>query len=50
MTDTHRSIHGRFAEEGVGIAFPQRDLHLDTNAPLHVTVNGVGQAPSGEVA
>jgi len=49
MTDMHRNIHTRFAEEGIGIAFPQRDLHLNTNGPLHVTIDGVAQAPSGEV-
>ncbi len=49
MTDMHYNIHTRFAEEGITIAFPQRDLHLDTNAPLRVTIDGVAQTPSGEV-
>jgi len=30
MTDMHRIIHRQFAEEGIVIAFPQRDVHLDT--------------------
>jgi len=49
MTDMHRKIHRRFAEEGITIAFPQRDLHMDTLAPLKVEVVGGGQAQSGEV-
>ena len=49
MTDMHREIHRRFAEAGITIAFPQRDLHMDTLAPLKVEVVGGGQAPSGEV-
>jgi potassium efflux system protein len=32
MTDMHREIHSRFAEAGITIAFPQRDLHMDTLA------------------
>jgi potassium efflux system protein len=28
MTDMHRKIHRRFAEEGITIAFPQRDVHI----------------------
>ncbi len=28
MTDMHRKIHRRFAEEGITIAFPQRDVHM----------------------
>ena len=27
-TDMHRKIHRRFAEEGITIAFPQRDVHI----------------------
>ena len=49
MTDMHREINRRFAEAGIEIAFPQRDLHMDTAAPLKVEVVGGGQAPSGEV-
>jgi potassium efflux system protein len=47
MTDMHRSIHRRFAEEGIAIAFPQRDLHLDTNGPLQVELrHGKGDSES----
>ena len=30
MTDMHREIHRRFAEEGITIAFPQRDVHINS--------------------
>jgi potassium efflux system protein len=49
ITDMHREIHRRFAEAGITIAFPQRDLHMETLAPLKVEVVGGGQAPSGGV-
>ena len=49
MTVMHRGINCRFAEAGVIIAFPQRDLHMDTLAPLKVEVVGGGQAPDGQV-
>jgi potassium efflux system protein len=49
MTDMRREIHRRFAEAGITIAFPQRDLHMETLAPLQVEVVGGGPAPSAEV-
>ena len=48
MTDMHRKIHRRFDEEGITIALPQRDLHLDTDGPLRVSIDGAGQAGSGK--
>ena len=45
----HKAINHKFNQEGIVIAFPQRDLHLDTNGPLQVTIDGAGQAGSGEV-
>jgi potassium efflux system protein len=49
ITALHKAINQKFNEAGIVIAFPQRDLHLDTNGPLHVTIDGVAQAPSSEV-
>jgi small-conductance mechanosensitive channel len=35
-SDIRFSIDDRFREDGIVIAFPQRDLHLDTSAPIEV--------------
>ncbi len=35
-TDLLRTINRKFEEAGIVIAFPQRDLHLDTASPLEV--------------
>ena len=48
ITALHKAINDKFNEAAIVIAFPQRDLHLDTNGPLHVTIDGVVQAPPGE--
>ncbi|MEE4378387.1 MAG: mechanosensitive ion channel domain-containing protein [Candidatus Competibacteraceae bacterium] len=32
----HRDINEAFADAGISIAFPQRDLHLDTARPLQI--------------
>jgi small-conductance mechanosensitive channel len=40
-----RNIHRRFAEEGITIAFPQRDMHFDTGQPLRITLEQ--SPPSG---
>ena len=38
MTDMHRNIHRRFAEEGIVIAFPQRDVHFKPDQPLRISL------------
>ncbi|WP_462320500.1 mechanosensitive ion channel domain-containing protein [Halochromatium sp.] len=38
ITDLHKAINRKFNAAGIVIAFPQRDLHLDTNGPLKVEV------------
>ena len=40
----NRAINQAFAEAGISIAFPQRDLHLDTTRPLQIelTEPGIG--------
>ena len=35
-TQLHEAINDRFNESGIVIAFPQRDVHIDTNQPLEV--------------
>jgi len=36
----NRAINQAFAEAGISIAFPQRDLHLDTTRPLQIELSG----------
>ena len=38
ITDLHRRINEKYAEAGIEIAFPQRDLHLDTRRPLEIVL------------
>jgi potassium efflux system protein len=44
ITDLHKAINRKFADAGIVIAFPQRDLHLDTNGPLRVELRQGGDA------
>jgi len=44
-SDLRFMIEKQFAENGIVIAFPQRDVHLDATAPLRVEV--VGREPQG---
>ena len=38
ITDLHKAINRKFQQAGISIAFPQRDLHLDTREPLRVSI------------
>ncbi len=38
ITALHKAINRKFEEAGITIAFPQRDLHLDMNGPLRVSI------------
>jgi potassium efflux system protein len=40
ITDLHKAIYAKFQQAGIGIAFPQRDLHLDTREPLRISLEG----------
>lgn len=42
MSDVRLRIEALFAEQGIAIAYPQRDLHLDMVHPLKVELSGVG--------
>jgi potassium efflux system protein len=47
-TELNRAINRAFAEAGISIAFPQRDVHLDTTAPLRVRIERAdGDATAG---
>ncbi len=37
-TDMHRNINRRFAEAGIVIAFPQRDVHFDADQPIRISL------------
>jgi potassium-dependent mechanosensitive channel len=39
VTELHQEIYDRFREEGIGIAFPQRDIHLSQNQPLDIRLH-----------
>ena len=38
-TELRREIYKRFAEAGIVIAFPQRDVHFDTEQPIRIVVD-----------
>jgi len=40
----NQAINDKFNAAGINIAFPQRDLHLDTISPLRVQIEGANKA------
>jgi potassium efflux system protein len=38
LSDINLAVNEKFKAAGITIAFPQRDVHLDTNAPLDVRI------------
>jgi len=38
ITELHEEINRRFIDAGICIAFPQRDVHLDTSKPLDIRI------------
>ncbi|MBF0255751.1 MAG: mechanosensitive ion channel, partial [Gammaproteobacteria bacterium] len=38
MSELHQAIYHKLNEAGISIAFPQRDVHLDTRNPLQVQI------------
>ncbi|WP_233490192.1 mechanosensitive ion channel domain-containing protein [Thiocapsa marina] len=38
-TELHQAIYDRFKEAGIGMAFPQRDVHLSMRAPLDIRLD-----------
>jgi small-conductance mechanosensitive channel len=48
-SEVRLEINRRFNAEGIVVSFPQRDIHLDTRAPLEVTVvERASSRPSGQ--
>ena len=39
MSDINQAINRKFKEVGIVIAFPQRDVHLETAGPIDVRVH-----------
>ncbi|MEW8015425.1 MAG: mechanosensitive ion channel domain-containing protein [Candidatus Sedimenticola endophacoides] len=39
ITALHQAINDKFRAAGIDIAFPQRDLHLETSAPLDIRLH-----------
>ncbi len=39
MTEMRQEINRRFEEAGIVIAFPQRDVHLDTEGPIRIAID-----------
>ncbi len=48
ISDLHQAINDKFAAAGIEIAFPQRDVHLDTAGPLDVRIRRERPAATGE--
>jgi len=42
FSDLHRAINRKFNDAGLVIAFPQRDVHLDTSKPLDIRIHHEG--------
>ncbi len=40
LTALHEAINRKFNDAGIVIAFPQRDVHLDTSRPLDIRIRG----------
>jgi len=47
ITDLHKAINHKFQQAGITIAYPQRDLHLDTHGPLRVRIEDATRPQSG---
>jgi potassium efflux system protein len=41
ISELHQAINNKFKDAGMVIAFPQRDIHLDTSNPLDVRIHKV---------
>lgn len=45
ITALHESINRKFNEAGISIAFPQRDLHIDSSSPLDIRISRAPTKP-----
>jgi potassium efflux system protein len=44
-SELNEAINRKFADAGIEIAFPQRDIHLDTSQPLDVRLHRTQEEP-----
>jgi potassium efflux system protein len=47
ITVLHEAINRKFNDAGICIAFPQRDVHLDTSRPLDIRIQRDNPEGSG---
>jgi len=40
VTEMNREIYKRFEQLGIVIAFPQRDIHFDSQQPIRIALEG----------
>ena len=45
-SELNLEINRKFEAEGIVVAFPQRDIHLDTDKPLDVRIHPVEASPA----
>jgi potassium efflux system protein len=45
ITEINQSIYQQFNEAGIVISFPQRDIHFDSEKPIRISLDGVGDKP-----
>jgi potassium efflux system protein len=43
ITELNRNINHKLTKAGIVIAFPQRDVHLDTQGPLRARIDKAGE-------
>jgi potassium-dependent mechanosensitive channel len=48
ITALHEAINRKFNEAGISIAFPQRDLHLDSSSPLDIRISRAPGRPTAK--
>ena len=46
ITEMHQTILEKFRAAGISIAFPQRDLHLDSSRPIELVLRRDAQQPA----
>ena len=50
ITELHNQVHRRFADAGIEIAFPQRDLHIRSGWPVPTGPVAAGSAAAADDA